>query len=243
MITSDQAPGAGGTGRSIEPVPADLVRSALRAPDVHERGEELGLERVIFLSDGVFAIAMTLLVLDVRLPDLPANIAPDRFADALSALALPVLAYALSFAVLGTLWVAHWRRFRTIERVDPRLVWINLLLLALVAFMPFPTSVIGRHGDQPLAVVLYASTLAALSGTGAWFYAARHDLLVPGSPRDLRDAGVLRALVVPAVMLGSLLLLPFVDAYAVEWSWLLILPLLVLVRRRPAAEAGGSEAA
>ena len=186
----------------------------------------------MFLSDGVFAIAMTLLVLEVRLPDLAATITNDELSTALLELGGRLFAYALSFAVLATFWVGHWRRFRKIERADVRLAWINVLLLGLVAFIPFPTAVIGEFGNLPAAVALYAVTLslAGLAGTLSWFYAARARLLLPGTPTSLRASGTLRALVLPVVMLGSLLLLPVMGVFVVEWSWLLILPLVVLTR-------------
>ena len=106
------------------------------------------------------------------------------------------------------------------------------LQLGFVGFIPFPTAVIGEFGNLPAAVALYAVTLslAGLAGTLSWFYAVRARLLLPGTPTSLRASGTLRALVLPVVMLGSLLLLPVMGVFVVEWSWLLILPLVVLTR-------------
>jgi uncharacterized membrane protein len=103
------------------------------APSEHEGG--LGLERIVFLSDGVFAIAMTLLVLEVRLPELPAGATNDELVAAIAGIWPRLFAYALSFSILSLYWIAHWRRFGQIERADTRLAGINLLLLALVALI------------------------------------------------------------------------------------------------------------
>ena len=92
-----------------------------------------------------------------------------------------VFAYVLSFATIGLYWLAHWRRFRYIARVDYRLVAYNLVLLGLIAFIPFPTVVLGEHGDLASAVILYAVALSAagLAGPLTWLYAWRAGLTVP----------------------------------------------------------------
>ena len=124
----------------------------------HEGG--LGLERIVFLSDGVFAIAMTILVLEVRLPELPAGASNDELLAAIVGLGPRLFAYALSFSILSLYWIAHWRRFGQIERADGMLATLNLLLLALIALIPFPTGLVGIAAGSPAAVVLYAVTLA-----------------------------------------------------------------------------------
>jgi uncharacterized membrane protein len=194
----------------------------------HERLREgSALERVVFFSDAVFAIAVTLLVIDLRLPDLGARPSDQELSAALSALVPRIFAYVLSFGVVGLYWVAHWRRFHYIERVDEPLVVLNLLLLGLIAFIPFPTSLIGQHGDRPFIVAVYALTLAAagLIGPLTWFYARRRGLVSPDLPADYVRVASLRAFAVPAVMLGSLVLLPIVGPFWVEASWFLILPI------------------
>jgi len=203
-----------------------------RGPALPAAGDELALERVVFLSDAVFAIAMTILVLELRLPDLPDGVTGDGLRDALAAMAPRFAAYALSFAILGAYWVSHWRRYQRIERANGRLAWLNLAFLGLIAAIPFPTAVIGEHGDLPIAVVLYAATLSAagLAGTFAWVYAGRAGLTAPGTRLDLRGSGTLRALVVPAVLVGSLALLPVLGPYGTELSWLVIVPLSILTR-------------
>lgn len=119
-------------------------------PSATEHGVDLGLERIVFLSDGVFAIALTLLVIDLRVPEFPVAATPDTMASALGNLLPRIFAYALSFTIIGLYWVAHWRRFKSIARADLGLAYVNLVVLGLIALIPFPTALIGEHGDLPI---------------------------------------------------------------------------------------------
>ncbi len=196
-------------------------------------GDGLAFERVLFFSDAVFAIAITLLVIELRLPDLGEHATSDDVLRALQAQAPRLFAYALSFLTIGTYWLAHWRRYQVVERIDFRLATINLLLLGFVALIPFPTGVIGEYGDTAAAVVFYAVTLSAagIMGTVSWLYADRAGLTVPGLSRHHVRSSSLRGMAVPIVMLPSLVLLPLIGPPGVELSWLLIIPVQVLADR------------
>jgi uncharacterized membrane protein len=195
--------------------------------------EDHGLERIVFLSDGLFAIALTILVIELRVPELGALATSGQLIDSLRELVPRLFAYALSFGIISLYWMAHVRRFKLIERADTGLAYLNLVLLALIALIPFPTSLIGQFGDQPVAVAIYAITLSAagLAGVAGWVHASRAGLLATGAPSDLRRSGAIRGLAVPCVMLASLLLLPFASPYLVEISWILILPVQWLLTR------------
>jgi uncharacterized membrane protein len=198
--------------------------------------ERRGLERVVFFSDAVFAIAATLLVIDLRLPEGLASLSDSDFNVELGKLLPRVLIYVLSFAMVGLYWLVHWVRFQMIDRIDARLVVLNLILLGAVALIPFPTALIGEHGDRPAAVIIYALTLAAagILGPVTWIHAARAGLIRDDIPPQLVRLGTLRGISAPAVLLGSLFLLPFVGAGWVEASWLLIFVVQGLVTRRMA---------
>jgi uncharacterized membrane protein len=189
-------------------------------------GIGLGLERLVFFSDAVFAIAMTLLVIDVRLPELAGQISDGELADALGELWPRIFAYALSFSVIGMYWLAHWRRYLLVQRTNEGLARLNLLLLGLVAFIPFPTSVLGQYGDRPLVVASYAVVLAlaGMAGAACWAYAASRGLLRPSVTADEYRLGLLRGLTAPVVFLASLLALPIVGATVTEMLWLLVFP-------------------
>lgn len=208
----------------------------------HPEARDAGLERILFLSDGVFAIAITLLVIDLRLPDLAAGASAAAFTEALLELGPKVVAYLLSFAVIGLYWLAHWRRYHFIERADGRLALVNLLLLGAVALIPFPTALLGEHGDRPIVIVIYAVTLslAGLLGTTTWLYAVRAGLASPGLSSTFVRSAALRGLSVPLVMLGSLLFLPVLGPDGVTLSWILIFPLQVLISRGLAPTAAAT---
>ena len=112
--------------------------------------------RTVALSDGVFAIGLTLLVLNISVPvlapahhDLGAGLL-DRHSEFSS--------YALSFVVIAFLWIRHHGFFRVLDRIDAKLTVLNRTYLAFVAFLPYPTRVLGLCGDQTSPVVLYAAT-------------------------------------------------------------------------------------
>ena len=207
--------------------------SEVRQLGAHESASEAAglLPRLIFLSDGVFAIAMTLLVVGLAVPETTAGASAD-LGQRLRALSPKYLSYAISFLAIASYWTSHQRIFRYIVRADSRLVWLNILLLLCIAFQPFPTSVLGEYGDRT-AVMFYAATLFA---TGAvvlalWAYAAAGRRLVsPGLDARLIQHQTVRASSVPIVFLASIAIAQ-VDPTAAEFSWLAILVIIVVLRR------------
>jgi len=119
------------------------------------------LERLTFFSDAVFAIAMTLLVIEVRLPHLEAH-TDAALGAALAGLIPNYVGFLISFLVLGRFWVAHHIVMAELRAAPPRLVWVNLLFLLAVAFMPFPTAVISEYGGLRVGVGFYAGWLVVL---------------------------------------------------------------------------------
>jgi uncharacterized membrane protein len=204
---------------------------------------DLGRDRLLAFSDAIFAFAITLLALDVRLPDLPDSTTNAQLIDALIQLGPKIGAYAVTFAVVGLFWLAHWRRFQFIARVDEPLLLVNLVLLGFVALLPFPTAVLGTHGDLPAATVLYVVNLSivGLLGTASWLVAVRRGLVRPDVTRSDELLGLLRGVPVPIVMLASLALLRF-GTTVVELSWLLIFPVQSLIRRWVQSREGASQA-
>jgi len=200
----------------------------------HER-RGLEFERVVFFSDAVFAIAITLLALEIRVPEL-APPAGDALAGALLDLIPGIAAYALSFLVIALFWMGHHRIFHFIVDYDYRLAWRNLFFLLGVAFIPVPTQVIARYGDLPLATMFYAATLAvvALLEFAVLHYAAGNpQLLRAGTSPRLAEYVGLRILAMAAVF-GLSMPLALLNPSAAQLSWALI-PLIqtALSRRYP----------
>jgi uncharacterized membrane protein len=197
-------------------------------PYEDDEAADNGIVRILALSDGVFAIALTLLILEITLPATTTN---ADLPKALLALWPRYLAYLVSFVVIARFWGAHRLAFRLIGRDDGVLVWLNLLLLLFVAFLPFPTAVLGQHIGSPAAAVLYATsvTLAAIASTAFWWYASgRGGLLRPDARRAQVRALRARSLSAPVFFALTLPVAAFAP-YAAEILWILVFPLLRLV--------------
>lgn len=126
------------------------------------RDDEGSAARLLALSDGVFAIAMTLLALDLTLP---AGLDPAGFEHALGDVMPNVWAYALSFLVIAAFWRGHHQIFRYVREVDGTVIRLGLLSLGLVALMPFPTTLLAEYGDLSQSVAVYSGTVAAMGAT------------------------------------------------------------------------------
>jgi uncharacterized membrane protein len=166
-----------------------MARGTNRWWGVAERGDTGRLEA---FSDGVFAIAVTLLILEVRVDE-----APDESLAAALHHALPEIgAYVVSFLQIGIMWANHHALFRLIGRVDQLLLLFNLLLLGCVSFLPLPTRLVAEHttgADARTAVLLYGGTLTAnaIAFNLIWWRAVRAGLLVDNAlPAFVRDVSV-----------------------------------------------------
>jgi uncharacterized membrane protein len=192
------------------------------------------LDRLIFFSDAVFAIAITLLVLSIAVPAVRSGAEGTEFSPALLATAPSVFSYALSFLVIGAYWLAHLRTFHYVVRYDQRLAGLNLVFLLFVAFIPFPTAVIGAYGSQLGAVVLYAATIAI---TGVllnlvWFYISNnHRLLAKTVTTQFIRERTRRYFTVPIVFLASIVV-AFANISVARLMWPLAFVLVLILSRR-----------
>jgi uncharacterized membrane protein len=117
--------------------------------------------RLLAFSDGVFAVAITLLVIDLRLPIIQTERSDSALLDALWSMRPRMLVFAFTFVVVGMSWLAHHRKFSYLSTVDGRLLWLNLFYLMVLCLVPFASSVLGEHGGNRFAFVLYAAVLTA----------------------------------------------------------------------------------
>lgn len=143
-------------------------------------------ERLVFFSDAVFAIAMTLLIIDIHVPEADT---PQELWNGLLQLWPNLLGFVISFFVISLYWRNHHRMFHFIKRYDRTLINLNFALLFLIVLLPFTTALISLHGDWQLPVAIYDSSLAlaGLIMAAIWVYATSGDRLV--------DAGLDRRLV------------------------------------------------
>jgi len=119
--------------------------------------------RIEALIDGIFAVALTLLVLDIKLPENVPYPTNEALWSRLVELQRHFAIYAISFVVIGIYWVAHHVQFHYVRYTDRRLIWINMLFLLLISFLPFATDLVGDHEDLVLPCEIYGVTLLLLS--------------------------------------------------------------------------------
>ncbi len=141
-------------------------------------------------------------------------------------------AYALSFAIVSINWMAHHRKFRVITAHDDRLMAIDLALLFVVAFVPFPTSLLSQYGEEPAAVVLYAFVVGLLSVLqyALWSWAWQHALVEKQVDLELYRYNRRRQLATPAVFWLSI---PIALLVSGEWAiyfWIALVPAHIVLR-------------
>jgi uncharacterized membrane protein len=123
---------------------------------------ELSIERIQSLTDGIFAFAMTLLVINIDLPSTPHKIDPELLGKYLFSLWPDFFHYVLSFILLSLFWVEHHQQFYYIKKINPKALWINILNLLFVALFPFSTSLMGDYTSQSIAAAFFISNLLVI---------------------------------------------------------------------------------
>ncbi|HUD77588.1 MAG TPA: TMEM175 family protein [Streptosporangiaceae bacterium] len=212
-----------------------------------ERGDGLpGVQRLLALSDGVVAIALTLLVLQLRVPSVAAVTNPRAAGDLATQLAKDAdqfASYVISFYVIAQFWLVHHRVFRQIAGQRESLAWWNFAFLFTITIMPFTSDLLGQYADNPLAVTIFALNLlaASLATQATMVLGRRRHLLKAGvSMRQVKAdrARALASILVIAVSIG----LAWHSTSAAMYCWLLlaVAPAAAerLSRRYLAPEAG-----
>lgn len=175
-----------------------------------EIGNEISKSRIEMLTDGIFAIVMTLLVLEIAVPQLThSEAAAGELPKQLFELWPVVLSYAMSFIILGFFWIYHHDQFHYIKRVNRVFVWITVFYLMFIAFIPFSTALLGEYKDQQIAVVVYGINIAtaAFWVSVQWWYAARdHHLIDAGLDPTFITIMSRRSLVGPILYLVAVAL-------------------------------------
>jgi TMEM175 potassium channel family protein len=137
--------------------------------------ERTDLGRIEAFTDGVMAVAITLLVLNLEVPTVPG----DELDDALVDLIPSLIAYLLSFVLVGRFWIIHHRLFETLRAFDSRLMTLNLAFLTLIVLVPFATELFDRYTQEPIAAAVLGGILglAALTHWLAVAYTLRRSLV------------------------------------------------------------------
>ena len=164
-------------------------------------GNEIEFSRIVAFSDGVFSIAITLLVLSLGIAN---NLGHGEVGDALWDQRENLLAYALSFAVIGRFWVVHHRFFGEVTAFDGRLIALNLVYLGWIVLIPFSSEVLGEYGDQTAGVVLYAVNLSGVVLIGMLMAADAHRGGITSANLATQEEARSRSIYIASVFLLSI---------------------------------------
>jgi uncharacterized membrane protein len=196
----------------------------ISAPEEHWTDGGTDIVRTVSFSDAVIAIAITLLALQLEVPQIPESLAAAELPSALLELWPDLYSFVLSFWIIGFYWLAHHRLFQHVRAYDRGMLLINLLFLMWIVLMPFSSSLIGEYEHQQLPVIIYAvhNILTSLSLTWLWRHALKDGRLVETNldPRQVRFANF-RALLIPTVFFLSIGI-SFISVDVARLSWLLL---------------------
>lgn len=225
-----------------------------KSPEIHDKLRPIiqeeeerwyGVSRVVPFSDGVFAFAITLLIISL-LPyaDFRSSPSAGQFFQQLFSLKFHFFSYVLSFYVIGLAWQTHHWFFRYIIKFDAGLFWLNLTLLLFIAFLPFPTDLLGRYGDASIIAAFYAGVLAVLNLLQLllWWYASSHHRLIrPTLEKRIITYVRLRVLLPLPIFLISIGL-AFISPFLAEAAWAATFFAWPIVARKygPFAEKGAN---
>ncbi len=151
---------------AIEEAPKDFQLPNVELRQEHDKNQGvawLTKSRVENLADGVFSIAMTLLVLDLKVPKLVDSVDRTELWGSITHLMPRFASYLVGFAVIGVYWVGHHMQFHYIRRTDRLLLWMNIVFLAAISFLPFPTSVLGEYPNNLAAVLFFGASIFVTS--------------------------------------------------------------------------------
>jgi uncharacterized membrane protein len=202
---------------------------------------EIGKNRIEALSDGIFAIVMTLLILEFHVPNLPLNAPNVDVAPALLTLWPKFLSYIVTFVSLGFFWVGHHIMYHAIRRADRTLLWLNIFYFMFVSLLPFSTSVLNAFPEAFVAPLFFGANLAIIGWIlfFQWSYAnSQPDMLADFVSAEYRTTVRSRMLIVPV----ATTLTVFICFWSVGISlaiYLVLLPLYMLPGKLEGAKSEG----
>jgi uncharacterized membrane protein len=189
--------------------------------------------RVLAFTDGLFAIAMTLLIVAVTVPHINPEDGIHELADALNDLSPAFVSFFISFAVIGRYWLAHHQFVSLLRAMDQGFIALNLLYLAFIAFLPFPTALLGEYFSNPLSIVIYAVSVGIVSGMEVVLFrhAYRRGLLRKQPTPEVYRFGVIASLS-PLLFFSISIPLAFLSTTLAVATWFLTAPLGAILEKR-----------
>lgn len=175
---------------------------------------------------------MTLLVVAITVPHITHGDSIHDLADGLNDLTPAFVSFFISFAVIGRYWLAHHQFVSLLKAMDQKILLINLVYLAFIAFLPFPTALLGEYFENPLSIAIYAANVGAVSGMEVVLFrhAYRNGLLRRQPPQDVYRFGVLMSLS-PVIFFAASIPFAFISTTLAVVIWFLGIPLGALADR------------
>lgn len=198
-----------------------------------EVGTLINEDRMINFSDAVFAFAATLLVLKIDLPTLSGNSLNVEVASAIASLWPQYLANIISFLVIGYYWLCHHGIFGMLSKFNSVVVWMNLVFLILISFIPFPVDLYGEYMHEPMVVVFYSGSLAVVGYmlVAVWMYATHNLRLVPKNlGRRQIEYYTARLFVAPFVFTVAIPLV-YIHPVIAQASWVFVIIGIFIVNK------------
>jgi uncharacterized membrane protein len=205
------------------------------ASDTVEPDTSADIDRMVGLTDGVIAIAITLLVLDISVPAVSGD---DSLSEAVWELRPEIFGFMLSFAVIAYYWLSHRLVFSHLRTIDLTLMIINLCFLLVIAFNPFATSLLAKHTGDGFAVAVYAGVMA-LAGIALLvmtLYPKAMGHLRPGVP-TARFSRVTRKMAVAPIVFVATIPIALVNGWIAMALWLVPPAIRAVIDRRVAPDA------
>jgi uncharacterized membrane protein len=195
--------------------------------------------RVLTFNDGLYAIAMTLLIVSIAVPTISDSDSVSDLADALDDLTPNFISFFVSFVVIGRYWMAHHQFVSLLDAMDQAFIFLNLIYLAFVAFLPFPTALLGEYFENPLSVAIYATNVGIVSAMEVVLFrrAYRADLLRQRLTPEVYRFGVIASLS-PVLFFVISIPVAFVSTGVAVAVWFLAVPFGLAVNRRAPETAG-----
>ncbi len=194
----------------------------------------ISTDRVFNFSDGVFAFAATLLVLKIDLPNIsPEDLNSARLSFELFNLWPSYFANIISFLIICYYWLTHHAIFALVKKFDQVIIWLNIIFLIFLSFIPFPVDLFGEYSNSDIIVVFYSASLALVGFLLAaiWLYASfNHHLIDTNLSRRHILYYSARFLIAPMVFLLSIPLV-FIDPLVAKLSWFFVIIGIFIINR------------
>jgi len=195
--------------------------------------KSIGVDRIAAFSDGVFAVAITLLVLNIDVPQVSKQLVDVKLSSEVWALWPKFGAFAISFVIIGLFWIFHHMMFRVIKQYTPLFLWMNLLLLMCIVFIPFSAALFSEYPSTEIATMFYAGSWAVPSLILAlmWWYAIKDRRLVDKDYNIMDGRHAICAFLTTGLIFLLSMPIALINVVAAQYFWLLIIPTQFLQRR------------